>query len=378
MTIVVEANGEFEATTAPGLFDSGLVGTIGYQIVDNDGAVITARTAAGIIEHPAGSSIYSATAVTAPGTVGQYTIAWDDGSGIWASEDLLVVPVGSSIEPLPPAPVPAGTVAGSGPCSAWVDADYVLDEICSENAQSTDPTVFDPWITIASDLLFRMSGRQFPGGCSMTVRPCGTPGICAGWAWPLTTREAGWLLNQQGVFGWYFPDGSPSCGCQGVQRVHLPDYPVTAVTEVTIDGAVVDPATYALRELRFLDRLDDGLWPTCQDMRLELGEVGTWGVKYTWGAPIPAPGVHAAAVLACELYTESIGGECRLPKNTTQLNRQGISMQLLTTWGRQNGVWVTGITEVDAFLQSVNPYGLVGPTTVWSPDLEPFPRPEYA
>lgn len=379
MTVVAEQNAAYETTTFPGLFDSGLVGTIGVRLMDNQGATVVARTTAGILESPAGSTIYVKPDAVAPAAVGQYTITWDDGAGTWATEDLVVVEAGSSIEPIPPIPPPATPEAGSGPCSAWVDSDYVL-EICSDAAQSTDPDVFDPWITIASDLLFRLSGRQFPGSCAMTVRPCGTGGICAGWSWPLTEREYGWLqfANYGGIWGWYWPDGRKGCGCHHVSRVHLPDYPVTEVTEVTIDGVVVNPDTYALREFRFLDRLDDALWPSCQDMRLPLGEEGTWGITYTWGAPVPASGVHAAAVLACELYTDSIGGECKLPKNVTQLSRQGVSMQLAAIWGQVNGVWATGLKEVDAFLQAVNPVGLLAPTTVWSPDLEPFPRPEYA
>lgn len=377
MTVVAGPGVAFEATTAPGLFDTGLVGTIGVQVLDNQGLVAVARSTANIIESPAGSTIYAAGAIVAPPVVGQYTIAWDDGAGTWASEDLVVVAEGATVEPLPPTTEPSSPSASSGPCSAWVDPDYVLD-ICSDSAESTDSAVFEPWITIASDLLFRLSGRQFPGTCGLTVRPCGTGNICAGWSWPLTEREASWAANAQGIFGWIFPDGSPACGCSHVERVRLPDYPVTAVTEVTIDGAVVDPTTYALREFRYLDRLDNAVWPSCQDMRLELGEVGTWGVTYVWGAPIPASGVHAAAVLACELYTDSIGGECRIPKNVTQLSRQGVSMQLATAWGRQNGQWVTGLKEVDAFLQAVNPLGMTMPPTVWSPDLEQYPRPEYA
>lgn len=379
MTVVAELNGEFEANTVPGLFDTGLVGTIGVRIEDGQGNQVLARTTAGIFESPVTATIYAKGDLPAPGSLGQFIIIWDDGAGTWASEDLVVVPAGSSIVPLPPAPTPAAPQASSGPCSDWVDADYVLD-ICSNDAESTDATVFEPWITIASDLLFRLSGRQFPGSCALTVRPCGTGGICAGWAWPLTPREYGWLTFAQygGLWGWYWPDGRRGCGCQHVSRVHLPDYPVTSITEVTIDGVAVDPDTYALREFRYVDRLDTALWPSCQDMRRPLGEEGTWGITYVWGAPIPASGVQAAAVLACELYKDFIGGDCRLPKNVTQLTRQGVSMQLATVWGQVNGVWATGLKEIDAFLQAVNPAGLTGPTTVWSPDLEPFPRPEYA
>lgn len=381
MTVVAEQNASFEASTLPGLFDTGLVGTLGIRLDDGAGGNVIPRSTAGIFESPATATIYGIPegVMTAPGALGSYLIVWDDGAGTWASEDLIVVAAGSTIQPIPPPAPPALPEASSGPCSAWADSDYVL-EICSDNAESTDPSIFDPWVTIASDILFRLSGRQFPGSCSMTVRPCGTGGICAGWAWPLTAQEYGWLMfaNYGGTWGWWWPDGRQGCGCQHVSRVHLPDYPVTAVSEVTIDGVIIDPATYALREFRFLDRLDEAVWPSCQDMRLELGEEGTWGVTYTWGAPIPASGVLAAAALACELYADSVGAECRLPQGVTSINRQGVSIELTPSWGRKDGVWFTGISEVDAFLQATNPFGLVAPTTVWSPDLEPFPRPDYA
>lgn len=382
--VVAEQNASFETSTVPGLFETGLTGTIGVRLLDNQGNTVTPRTTAGIGEHPATATIYFKSDMLAPGTTGQYTIAWDDGDGTWATDDLVVVTAGTPITPIPPVPTPPTPAAGSGPCSAWVDREFVLD-LCSENAESTDPTIFDTWITVASDLLFRLSGRQFPGSCEHTVRPCGEGEYCLGWAWPLTAREVGWYLAfgaYGGAWGWYWPDGGrlDGCSCQHVARIELPDYPITSISEVMINGEVIDPDTYALREFKFIDRLDDAVWPTCQDMRRPAGEDGTWTVTYVWGAPVPASGSLAAAVLACELYRGSTGGECQLPKGVTSLVRQGVTMsqKLFAAWGIQNGLWGTGLPEVDAFLQAVNPNGLTMPTTVWSPDLDILPRPDYA
>lgn len=385
MTVVAEQNASFEASTIPGLFDTGLVGTIGVRLDDGAGGNVTPRTTTGIFESPSTATIYGIPegALTAPGTVGSYLIIWDDGAGTWASEDLIVVTAGSSIQPLPPTPSPPIPAASSGPCSMWTTGDFVL-ELCADSAQSTDPDVFDDWIVIASDLLFRWSGRAFPGSCEHVVRPCGVGQVCAGWAWPLTYRELGWYLQwgaYGGAWGWYWPDGKvlDGCGCHHVERVRLPDFPVTSITEVTINGEVVNPDTYALREFKFLDRLDDAMWPTCQDMRRPLGEDGTWGVTYVWGEPIPASGQLAAAVLACELYKSAMGGDCQLPKGVTALVRQGVTMsqKLFAAFGMVQGQWATGLTEVDAFLQAVNPYGLTMPNYVWSPDIEQYPRPDY-
>lgn len=70
---------------------TGLTGTLGVRIVDGAGGTTTARTTSGIVEHPAGSGIYTAT-IEAPDTAGSYVIAWDTGGAtpIWAAEDLVV------------------------------------------------------------------------------------------------------------------------------------------------------------------------------------------------------------------------------------------------------------------------------------------------
>jgi hypothetical protein len=36
-------------------------------------------------------------------------------------------------------------------------------------------------------------------------------------------------------------------------------------------------------------------------------------------------------------------------------------------WGRQAGIWRTGLPKVDAFLNTFNPYGIQRRATVWSP-----------
>jgi hypothetical protein len=85
----------FEATAQ---FDTGLTGTLGVRITDNEGATVLARTTAGIVEYPAGSGIYQVT-LTAPSTRGQYSLVWDDGTN-YALDELVIT---SSI---------TGTVAG--------------------------------------------------------------------------------------------------------------------------------------------------------------------------------------------------------------------------------------------------------------------------
>lgn len=97
--ITAAPSASFEAT-AQG-YATGLVGTIAVRVVDGQGSTVVARRTTGIVEHPAGSGIYTAT-LTAPAIPGQYLIAFDNGgssSSSWATEDLIVtsVPTGSTI-----------------------------------------------------------------------------------------------------------------------------------------------------------------------------------------------------------------------------------------------------------------------------------------
>jgi len=69
--------------------ETGLAGTVGVQIIDSTGAVVSARTTSGIIETPAASGNYLAT-LTAPSSAGDYQIAWDDGSGNYAVDEVTV------------------------------------------------------------------------------------------------------------------------------------------------------------------------------------------------------------------------------------------------------------------------------------------------
>ena len=72
--IAVSPSADFEAVAQ---FTTGLTGTLGVRIRDNDGNDVLARTTAGIVEDIAGSGIYRVT-LTAPVDEGQYTIVWDD------------------------------------------------------------------------------------------------------------------------------------------------------------------------------------------------------------------------------------------------------------------------------------------------------------
>lgn len=70
-------------------FASGLAGTVGVRVTDDAGTTTIARVTAGITEYPAGSGIYQVS-ITSPAAQGQYSVVWDNGSGVWETEELVV------------------------------------------------------------------------------------------------------------------------------------------------------------------------------------------------------------------------------------------------------------------------------------------------
>ena len=364
----VEASAPFEAVYAHG--GAGLVGTIEVVILDNDGNIVTGPTTTNITEDIVSGSpigIYTWNAPAAPAPLGQYTIVWSP-DGTWDAEtnstpdELVVVAIGSS-GTLPPLPVPEDGGLAVGPCSAWTTSLAIAQ--CTGEVNSN---VFDDPIHAASELLYELSGRLFSGICQRTVRPCGNVVDC-GFQ----------ILSRGHIVGWsgtnWGGDARP-CGCRALDRVLLSGYPVREVTEVKIDGVVVDPTTYRLDEHRWLTRVRDPLepdqvllWPSCQHLDLDDDEEGTFSVTYTYGQSPPMLGVLAATHLAHEMYRACSGGECALPTGVTRINRQGIVIERLAfaTWAFRDGRWSTGIPLVDAFLSGYNPTGRTRRPTVWSP-----------
>lgn len=261
----------------------------------------------------------------------------------------------------------------AGPCSAWVTSAEVA--ACRDDDIASDPTVFDDAAVEASMLLFELSGRQFPGVCERTVRPCRV--ACSSW---LQGVDFGAAWEVGGYWGY---SGGRLCGCQAVSRVKLSGYPVREITEVLIDGEVVDPATYRLDNWRWLTRLgyqDGGVfrarrWPTCQNLALNDDQPGTFSVSYLYGADPPPLGVQAAAALASEIYNACGGSsDCALPSGVVEIVRQGITVRRVHSAAEALWKGASGITLVDQFLASVNPTGKRRRGAIYSPDVSPYPR----
>jgi hypothetical protein len=358
----VEASQPFEAVYAHG--GSGLVGTLEVALIDNDGNTVLGPTTLDIGEQIVGGTptgIYVWNAAAAPAITGQYSIVWSpDGTFDAATtsvDELVVVPVGSST--LPSIPTDDGFLT-SGPCSAWATTADVVACCNAPGIDVSDTSLIEASIVAASQVLYEASGRQFVGVCETTVRPCQVDDCMCG------TQ----VLSRGHLVGWNGECwGGYSCGCRPEPRVKLAGY-VREITEVKIDGVVVDPALYRVDKNRFLVRTDGDRWPSCQTIELDDTEEGTFAISYTYGKIPPLIAQQAAQQLACEIFKACPGSgdvECAIPSGVVRITRQGITIERGLFARDRDGNWSTGLGIVDFFLNTFNPSGIPRRATIWSP-----------
>lgn len=200
------------------------------------------------------------------------------------------------------------------------------------------------------------------GNCPVEVRPCSprccTPGY--------TEYGPGWTPTHIGFGVWVNACGcGGDCTCQRSKAIDLGG-PVAEVTEVLIDGVALDAADYRLDAGRWLFRTDGGDWPTVQDLNLPTTEADTFAVTLRPGYALDTYGKMMLGRLVCEYSKSMCGKKCALPKNVTSVVRSGVSMEI-TRGLFHDGL--TGIREVDIFIESINPYHLRTLPTIASPDL---------
>ena len=231
-------------------------------------------------------------------------------------------------------------------CEPWA----TTADLCSPcDDYSVDQALMEDWLQAASDVLYVLSGRQYPGICSDTV-------------WVLKrhihrTSPLDPAIRRRR----YVP---ADCG----DRVSLGMFPLVSITEVVIDGAVVPADQYRIDDYRWLTRVDEQSWRWTD----------TFKVTATYGRTPPAMGVRAAATLACELYKACQPedfGECRLPQRVQSITRQGVSMVVLDPFEFLDD-GKTGLYDVDLFLKTVNPSRLARRPSVMTPDIGPRVRRE--
>lgn len=226
-------------------------------------------------------------------------------------------------------------------CGPWISPNDLVDCDCPDASE----TVILESIEVASEILYALSGRQYPGLCPETVRPCFCGG-CGVSQWfsgtPMTPVliQGSWL-NVCGHSDAY-------CGCGG-NALRLPRPRVDTVDQVLIDGAAF--SEFRLDKPGWLVRTDGGVWPSRQDIWRDTTESGTWSVEYTWGRLPPSGGLFAVKHLTSEIVKSCVGADCRLPAHAVAVSRRGVTYELEAFKGR------TGIPEADMWLNAVNPEG---------------------
>lgn len=226
-----------------------------------------------------------------------------------------------------------------------------------EQAAATSAATFVVWAA---------TGRQY-GPCELTVRPCGRDACdqgVANWGW----FNGIWTPF---VYGGQWFNG---CGCWDIchcgpsDQIYLPG-PVASVSQVLMDGVIVDPNTYRVDSLRYLVRTGVGnSWPWRQNFDVDSGP-DTLFVTYLRGTPVPAYLLNAAGTYACQWAKMCRNEPCQIPTRVVTLTRQGttfdgVDIDALLERG------LTGVTAVDQIITAVNPYGLKGRTRILSPDSD--------
>lgn len=250
-----------------------------------------------------------------------------------------------------------------GPCAPWP-----VRWSCDVSTQS--PTVTAQAVQFATEIVWAQSGRQF-GLCEVTLRPCRRD--CGDDYWnPYMGQFGAGFVSPALVGGQWFNIvcgggcAGNHCSCSSISEVKLPA-PVHRIIEVKVDGAPLVTGAYRLDDNRLLVRVDDAEWPRCNNLTRDDTESGTWSVTAEFGQPVPEGGAWAVGELACELIQAINGNDCRLPRQVTQLARQGVTItfpSLTELFDNKQ----TGLYLVDLFVATWNPNKLNRRSGVYSID----------
>lgn len=253
---------------------------------------------------------------------------------------------------------------------------WTIDTTCVPDWASIPAPVQTLATNLSFALLDRLTAYQF-GQCPITVRPCSSR--CQGFngymTWPVGypgTQGAGWPwmipFVDNGV--WRNCGCNGGCSCDARCEIDMQG-PVAEITEITIDGLVLDPSAYRLDRISgrgaVLVRTDGECWPECQDMNVSSG-TGVFTVEYRPGFMLPPDAPYYAGKLAGEFARSCQGQDCNLPAELTRLTRNGVEVTVLDP-NEVPEQLLTGQPEVDRWIRSINPRGLRTRARVLSPDV---------
>lgn len=154
-------------------------------------------------------------------------------------------------------------------------------------------------------------------------------------------------------------DGCGRESCTPGSEVRLPGSILGGIQSVTELGVVLNPSKYRLVSRNVLRKTDGTAW-ACNPGDLE--------VIYYQNPQPDGLGAIAAGALAVEYARGMAGKACRLPSRATNVQRQGVQVQLATP-ADLFPQGITGVSEADLYIRRINPNRLASAPTVWSPDL---------
>jgi hypothetical protein len=247
---------------------------------------------------------------------------------------------------------------------------------CAVNWEDYDPLVTGVGVMAASEILWHATGRRF-GSCEVSFRPCARrcwEQSYGGWWWYPDRWISGWPYGP--VYGGFLAAAcgtcTGNCSCTSAAELKLPEL-AQAVTEVTVDGAVLPASGYVLYDGYKLVRTDGELWPFCQDWAT-TGGPGVFEVTARFGLPVTALGALAMGEVVPEVLNACKGVACALPSGVLSAQtRQGTTRTFVSpeVLARNR---LLGLPVADRFIQAVNPAGLTQGAKIWDPDNMPGHR----
>ncbi len=229
-------------------------------------------------------------------------------------------------------------------CEPWATS---ADACAPCNTYEFDTVLLDEKMAVATDVLFNLTGRRWPGICTDVIRPQ---------AQYRSFETPRWWPSDGSGYGWCSCNRGRETGCAAVPEIRLPGHPVVAAS-VLIDGEAF--TDFRIDDGRWLVRTDGEGWPCCQDLTAAVDDLSasTFQVSYSWGSEPPAGGIAAAAALGCQYALacdpDAVNdGTCRLPKYVTSITRAGTTMSFADPMKLvKDGL--TGIPEVDQWVNSI-------------------------
>lgn len=269
--------------------------------------------------------------------------------------------------------------------SPWATYADICEPCTAAAAPNLDPADVIRQLQVASNLLFRLSGRQWAGiNTDEHIRPLvqftttdhGRPVIGYQFGGSLSFGTVDLGMFRTANLGMANTAELP--GGATVPEIRLGYYPVVDVPLITIDGQTLPRSAYRIDDDRKLVRLADPAtgnnpgWPsTAQRIDLPPTAVGTWEVTVVYGMPPPPEGVDACVELACQLAmwrNPSTRSACQLPQRITHIARQGLTATVLDPQAYLDKGRL-GLPLCDYFLSAVNPKGITRRATMRNVDV---------